>query len=302
MEFNKGILLIALGHANYGKQAAALAASIRVMDSQIPIVVFTDGTSLNHLREGERKLFTDIRILPGEYYQEGSRNNYFRPKIHLYDITPFEHTLFMDVDTCWMKRPPSLLFKELEKVKFTGVNEGYWDVKTGSFNCNTNYTFWAEPADILEAYKDNKKFMGGKMHQIRTEFLYFKKCEANEKYFSLVKELYVKPGVKMELIGQRIPDEFAFNMASCLLAHYPHKSGYDPIYWDYTHAKRKLTRNEKLNNFYAYSIGGNVTSRPQREIYNAVVKQAYRNLGLLYPFQLSDITDKKRALPERMKI
>lgn len=299
---DKGILLMALGHPYYGKQAAALAASIRVIDATIPIVIYSDGGCLNYLKEGERKLFTEIRTMNPEYYQSNGQNNYFRPKIFLYDLTPFENTLFLDVDTCWLKKSPLQLFKELEKVKFTGVNEGFWDVKTGQFACNKNYTFWAEPDDILKAYKDNKRFMKGKLFQTRTEFLYFKKCKENEEYFSLVKELYEYPGVRMELIGQRIPDEFAFNMAGCLLNHHPHKAGYDPIYWEYTHGKRRLSRTEKVNNFYVYSIGGNSTSRFQREIYNAVVKQAYNRLGLMYPFQIADHTDKRKYILERNKI
>jgi hypothetical protein len=62
---DKGILLIALGHPQYGIMAANLAATIRV-NSDIPIHLVHDQTSLAHLSDKHMDLFTSADICPEE--------------------------------------------------------------------------------------------------------------------------------------------------------------------------------------------------------------------------------------------
>ena len=57
MKKEKGILLIALGHPIYGKMAAALAASIKVAQTETPVVLYCNDKSVSRLMDGEKKLF-----------------------------------------------------------------------------------------------------------------------------------------------------------------------------------------------------------------------------------------------------
>ena len=54
MKKEKGILLIALGHPIYGKMAAALAASIKVAQTETPVVLYCNDKSVSRLMDARR--------------------------------------------------------------------------------------------------------------------------------------------------------------------------------------------------------------------------------------------------------
>ena len=105
---DKGILLIALGK-HYNKLAYNMAKSIKRF-SDIPIAVITD--------DKEEFLLDafDIIIEPKLHdYLEGYAFNPFKFKTYIYDYTPFEHTIYLDVDGIALKDLTPLL----EKLKFS---------------------------------------------------------------------------------------------------------------------------------------------------------------------------------------
>ena len=128
MKKEKGILLIALGHPIYGKMAAALAASIKATSQEIPIVLYCSEQSTSRLMEGEKKLFDQMLIMPEEYYITNGVERFLKAKTFVYDLSPFDETIFLDVDMIWSpKKKPEDLFEELNNLDFTMCNEGYVD-------------------------------------------------------------------------------------------------------------------------------------------------------------------------------
>ena len=128
MKKEKGILLIALGHPIYGKMAAALAASIKVAQTETPVVLYCNDKSVSRLMDGEKKLFDKMITMPEDYYIVNGVEKYLKAKTHIYDLSPFDETIFLDVDMIWNpKKKPEDLFEELKNLNFTMCNEGYVD-------------------------------------------------------------------------------------------------------------------------------------------------------------------------------
>jgi hypothetical protein len=73
---NKGIYMLALGYPNYGKMAAVLAASMRLIDKQIKIAVLSDCTAMSSLSKEELDLFDHTISLERFYFEneDGSFN------------------------------------------------------------------------------------------------------------------------------------------------------------------------------------------------------------------------------------
>ncbi len=298
----RGIILIAGGHAYYGKMAAALAASIRHHDKTIPILVYHAGYGINHLQHFEKNLFSEVKTLPEESYMHNGRAQYMKAKLSLYDLSPFDETIYLDVDMIWStKKTVGELFDSLKDVPFTMISEGHYDLTSIKDETNKAYTFWGDTQAILNKYGENKT--DGKLYQLRSEFIYFKKNALIKKYFDKAKEIYENPLIEVSRIAGGIPDEFAFNIAGFLLNVHPHKDKYSPVYWYYMHGKEMLyNRTELYQKYYAISIGGNRAPDDLKRLYNDLAKYYYNNLRLIYPFKLSDTTVKKSFLPERQDI
>jgi hypothetical protein len=134
---------------------------------------------------------------------------------------------------------------------------------------------------------------------MRSEFIFFTKCKENKAFFSLAKKIYDKPKTFLEQIGGQTPDEYGFNIAGCILKHYPHRDNYSPVYWEYLHGKLRLQKGNIHSNYFAYSIGGMQCSDRQKEHYNSLANAYYRHLGLSFPYK---VKDKRKYLAERQKL
>lgn len=112
---SRGILLVALGAPEYGYMAANLAASIRHSDSEVNIHLVYAGKAISHFTAAHKALFSSMAECPAEYYTRGTRDEgrgindpatdkqqqtteYIKAKTHIYELTPYEETLFLDVD------------------------------------------------------------------------------------------------------------------------------------------------------------------------------------------------------------
>ncbi len=273
---SKGIVLIATGHPNYAKMAYNLAMTIKAVEG-VQIAVIHDG--LPHLTPEQKSIFDLTIQLPGEY-RKG-----FGAKLHLDELTPFEKTLFLDVDMLWLGWKPSRLFDELAGVGFTSITEGHSDA------INYKYYFWADPAEIKTAYKVDKVW------QIRSEVMYFEK---GTKIFKKAREL--KPENKLKSIrkfGPLIPDELYFNIAAAILNIDPHVPNWNPAYWPRMHGEVIPTLKELNNSYYLLSFGSNTVSPAMKKVYDNVMQVAAYKLGTPYLFKLKS---KKEWAPGRLKI
>ena len=273
-----GIIIIATGHPNYGELAYNLAVSIKAAED-ISISVVHDEVGLNHLRQDQREIFTNMIKLPGDF------KTGFGTKLHLDQLTPYENTLCLDADMLWLGRKPSELFANLKGVNFTCITEG------SSEDVNNKYYFWADVDEIKSAYKVDKVW------QIRSEVMYFEKgC----KVFKKARDL--KPLQKLKTIrmfGDNVPDELYFNIATAILGVDPHISKWMPAYWARLHGEVMPNLSVLYKQYFLLSFGSNAVSPIMKRTYDNVMQVAANKLRLPYLFKLKS---KKTWAPGRLKI
>lgn len=279
-----GILLIAMGHENYLRMAVNLAASIKCSDQSTPIHLVHDGGA-NALPQNERSLFDSAAVPQDSVWHTKGKPDYIKPKTRLLELSPFDKTLFLDVDMVWMAdRPVSQLVNELDGVEFAIMNEGPKDV-----------CYWAEPGEL-------RSMVGGDypLYVYYSELVYFEKTSRIKDYFKKVAKAFdkPKPGTKT-FAGSAMPDELAFIIASLQTGVLPHKDNWLPIYWHFRDRKhRHLQPYQLAKMFYAYSIGGNVTPEYAKAHYNNLTAHYAKVMGVSQPYQ---VRDKRSFISERSK-
>lgn len=286
----KGVLLLALGHNNYTRMATQLAMSIKLSSPQTHITL----AKCEHLeftpQQDMIKFIDDVIDVPREYYMKGGLDEFIKAKVYLYDITPYEETIFIDSDVLFNPRKDiNKLFEELKDVDFTIQNRGAFELGKGELDVKLSW--WCNVNDILPAYKLTE----GKYYSLSSEFIYFKKCKEVEKLFKTAKEVYAKPLVQTIQFAGGIPDEVVFSISMIINNYYPHKVYYTPIYWE--QAERKRLKGEALfSQFYGYSLGGKSLDNVVKTTYDNLVQWFCNQYGIKHYFKAKD---KSQWLPER---
>jgi alpha-N-acetylglucosamine transferase len=285
----RGIVLIATGHPYYGRYALNLAMSLKnLCDIHITLLASISATS--HITE-ELNRFDKILYLREDEYAQPTK-----AKLLLYENSPYEQTIYLDVDIISLTQNPiTKLFDELDSLNFTTISEGYNAGDTNTMNAK--YPLWADMGDIRKSYSIDADT---KVYKTRSEFIYFRKCKEVKKYFDTAKKIYEKPKViTASYSGGSVPDEFAFNVAGALTGIYPHAENWTPVYWAWEHDKKKLKRHDIIAQYYGYSLGGNRNLTEQAKFYNDLANFHAKKAGLKYPMLAKD---KLSFLPERHKV
>lgn len=278
----RGILLIALGHSNYRHMAITLAASIRDSDPGLQICLASDqdyGTD-------QPGLFDLFKLIPKKFYQVKGENEYIKSKLYMYELSPFEETIFLDVDQIVIPgRKLSPVFQELAGIDITCSNTGL-----------AESSVWVDLAEVKNIYGADKQFWN-----FHSEFFYFKKCDRVAGYFKAAQKIYAKTNLKTaKKFGHgRMADELAFQLASLETGIYPHKINWIPNFWFNRHKDLAGRYPYQLNDFLTYSIGGNHLPPFIKAQYNILSKSLFTRLKRSGPYQ---VTDKRTFLPERNKI
>jgi hypothetical protein len=280
---SRGILLIALGAPEYGDMAANLAASIRYADTDIAIHLVHTERSTAHLTDAHRALFSSSAECPVEYYTRqtpapnppkgaliqntvesemavkapfgglGADLEYIKAKTHLYELTPFEETLFLDVDMYILPTTRmSEVMTELSSVcHYTIENRGYADLSLPDAKLDPLYSTWVNILDVKKHYQTT-----GRFYHLHSEFVFFKKNEKNKRFFETVREVYDRRPVPWTVFDGAVPDEYAFDIATCITGHYPHQDGYIAIYWHGMDGRKDWNK-DVVKNYIGFSLGGN---------------------------------------------
>jgi len=252
----RGIILIALGHTQYGNMAYNLARSIRFNDKDLPIHLVYTESAVSQIRDFS--LFTSKEVCPKEYYTKGTKTVFIKAKTHLYDLSPFDETIFIDVDAVLFGgKNINGLFDEFKDVNFTAENYGVMN--------ETKQHNWFNFTDAVNAYSIEKP-----LYEIRSQFIYFKKCDEIKAYFDTVKDIFENPKIKGALFDNDLPDEFAFNIATGIHGIKPHKDNYIVIYWMKSDGKSDWQ--SIVRNYIGISIGGNYLSKKESDTYHNLMK------------------------------
>jgi hypothetical protein len=305
MNTKKGLITFALLNPYYGRLATNLVASIRRIDPDLPILIYTSPGAIDPARLSalQTKLNCTVEYLQEENYTQNGALHPIKAKTRLYELSPFDKTLFLDADTLWLPRKSvTTLMNTLEGTTLAMANEGSVNLKTRASTLSGFYTFWAHIDSIVDAYR-SKLPETADLYQLRSEVLYFEKGKTNKDYFNLVKRIYDKPRNITGLSGLSVPDEYAFNIASAIMEHYPAVSGWYPVYW--WQKEGALKRNAQkhpsylFDNYYGFSLGGNESSQAQLKFYNDQMRASFIKLGI--PELHYKAVRKKDILPERKK-
>jgi len=274
----KGIVLIALGSPDYIRMAYNLAISIKAAEPEVLITLVDDGKSKDYLKDAA-ELFDKIIECPKEYYFKDGTESYVKAKVHLYELSPYHKTLFIDSDTAWNPyKKPSDLFEQLKNVRITFKNTGYYSIKEDKGYDNNKYTYWFDMKEMLKEYS----LKSDNVYQLQSEFIYFERCSPIKKFFDDAIKIYENPKVKslIPFAGQMISDEMAFSISMALNNLKPHKINWLPTYWHFL-SNDKVIENPSIfvNNYYAFSIGGTNAPAHVMKFYSNIIKRAFMKVG-----------------------
>jgi hypothetical protein len=280
---NQGILLIALGHKNYGCMAANLAMSIRANGVQIPITLATQADTIARLDENYKSLFTSIIECPAEYYTLNDNETcYIKSKAHMNDLTTYDETLFIDADVIMNTNSTiGQLLEELKGVDFAIKNRGK----------NNTHSIWADMAEVIQKYELQDR----DIYEVHSEFIYFKKDHPAMIRWA---ENFNDLKVTHTNFGDCIPDELPLFIAMAETNTKPHKDRFNPIYWPYD-TDNQLDSSEINKGYVGLSIGGSKIAQKQLDMYNNRVVIFTRIMNMVTIFRQ---LPKRNYLSNRQKL
>jgi hypothetical protein len=212
-----------------------------------------------------------IQINDSKYWTVGNEVNYAYSKLFLYELSPFEETIFLDVDNAWCSpKIVSNLFKLFKNKSLAIKNRNTFDFETGLTSDGKEFVYWANPEDVKQAYNFSK----GVLHALHLEFMYFKKCKKVDSIFETALEIANNPKVASTTLwaGQNNADELPLSIS--LVHHgYTLSVGVNPVHWG-VHDSYFLSRHQIINNYYLLSTGGKQYDRRLKLFYKDVVTLA----------------------------
>jgi hypothetical protein len=283
----KGILIVALGHVYYGRMALNLALSLR-FTSKVPIALAYNKSAITHIA-GHLDKFDKLIEIPEKYYTKKGNTEYIKAKTHIYSLSPFDETIYLDADTLWLpKKSVDLVFKDLENENLVIQCRGSVDLNSDNLH---RKSFWCNLKDYKEAYGAET------FYSLSSEFIYFKRCKEISKFFSDSVKIYDNLKIKHTMFAGGIPDELIFNISMLQNKIKPSKVFYTPIYWEQAERKN-LAPSRMHQEYYAYSVGGKISSSTEKKFYDNL-SQFYGTQFGVHHFKLKD---KMSYLPERANI
>lgn len=284
----QGILLLALGHPYYGRMAYNLAMSIKAIEPFTHITLVYTDSAIAHINKRNMWVFDNKMAL-------ADTSEPFGAKLLLNQLSPYDRTIYLDVDTLWVhKTGPAKIFEQLKGVQFTGITEGFHDYSNPQKSEPSKYYFfWADVDEIKNNYN-----IDGKLYQWRSEFIYFEKSKQTDDLFELMRVIYGKAyGFStVKKFADHIPDELAINIACAMFGVHPHKYKWQPTYWDIINGGFMPPIEELRHKYYLVSCGSNSSYGALKRVYDNVTSKSAYKLKLQHVFPL---ISKKEMLTNR---
>ena len=273
----KGVILIAINCDSYkkgklsfyGKLAYNMANSIK-KHSNTHITVLTDDNCLDGINKSvfDNVIKVDIK----EYFDQGVINPLkLKPKI--YDYSPYDRTIYLDVDGLNISKERSLdsLFDLLKDSEFEIQEVGRYK-KQDYAKC---HMVWVSKVgkdirDIYNAYNIPDENL---YPEYNSSFIYFKKNQVNLKFFKQVRDNYIDRRLEWKDMGGRYPDELAFNLASTQLKHYNTIEGFKPIFFQWENDSDRLKGVKPISEKHWFlGMAGGYHFPRLRRLYDSITK------------------------------
>jgi hypothetical protein len=274
------ILLFAFGKKGYAQMAYNLAFSLKHFNPDLPITIYHDGI-LNTLDESQRNYFNTII--------EENTLDISTFKTRLYELSPYEETLYLDVDGISLKDILPLT-KLLCNKDFYVFSWGNHKLEMGNDMKNMR---WAYANDLWEHFKLNPDAI---VPGTQTSMIYFRKTEVAKKIFDVWKEVSANPmplDKLREKWGGTQPDELYLNVALAQL-NIPANTEQCMFFGNYFDNR---TFGQLKDDFYFLSIYGGVGNTRKRywKWYNQLIKEYHRSYSIQAPFQYENFFREKHV-------
>lgn len=269
MDVSRGIIIIATGNIEYGRYAVNLAASIKC-NSDIPIAVFTDGAAAVAVNERAR-LFDTISQAPSM--------EPLRLKLMLDELSPFDHTVFLDADTVIIPgKSLDPLFHDSELQ--IGVRDSFPLSERFGFD-GTSRMQWLPDFDVttIECMSEDPTF-----YNLSSEVISFRKGELSSAIFEESLWWYDNPPKGYKRFGKSVPDELPLQMA-VLRNDVKMQSPWLPSYWYRTGGRHMTPADLMSSDYVVYSLGGSQVDPSQRAIYENWTHNYCKKLGLAFAWK-----------------
>lgn len=289
---DKGIVLLALGSPLYGQMAFNLAMSIKTEEPNFKIALFYSNSAISTLKKWHLPFFDMFYCVDESDYMVDNKPQYQLCKLRVYDYSPFEQTIYMDVDAIWCpNRKVSWLMGELADHDFTIGCGSYVDIRTRAYK--RKYQLWGDFNKIIEYHG----LTDGKLWETWSAFIYFKKNDKIKTMFDEARSIYYDKEVPCPVWAGGKPDEYCINVAMNKTNLHPHEENYVPVYCSFIGGSRDEETIKKK--FWAFGFTGNRISQKDNDIYNKNVNNLCLRHNIADRFYH---VNKKDEIPERLKL
>lgn len=231
----KGIVLFAYGKKGYILMANNMAVSIKRFTPYIPITLFIE----KGFNVPDKTLFDNIiELEPDFIYSDSVGIDPAKVKVGMYDILPYEHNLYLDVDGLILQ-DIAPLFSEL----YSGDDSFVTDIiATGKKSDSIEYSIWASNETIWAHFGLKE---GDILPSTQTSWMYIRKDKNTQEIFDTAKQYLDFPKSKLrKKWGKTIPDEVIFSGTLAKLNRIP-KTKPRPIFFGTKNDERELFQLKK---------------------------------------------------------
>jgi hypothetical protein len=250
-----------------------LALGVRLYN-ETPICLITTKGNLQYISEVKKQYFNHIIELDPKEYTVNGKQNHVLNKFRLFELSPFEETIYLDADSVWSRgRNINDLFEQFKAVDFgfTTYNENEY------FPINSEKSiFWCKEGNNINDFNKFFKFKKDAIfYHVQASFLYFKKTEKAKQIFDKALEVFLKRDFDFREWADGMADELAFDLALALLNYKTENHYSGNIFYYPLNANKKVRINDLPNiykNYFYISLAGHQMHNDFISLYDRLVK------------------------------
>lgn len=279
----KGIVIIAVSYLNYARMASNLAQSIKINNPDTHITLLHDNKAIENLMPTEKKFFDNFIEIPNEFIQYNGRNAYGRLKCFIYDLSPYQKTIYIDSDTLMIpNKSIEWYWEAIDKYDHLWIS---WTKDTVyKYNSNT-ISSWTTIGYIHDLFPNllNREIVTN----LQTSLIGFKKKQEIKNIFESSKKVHDALHAHMfkSTWYNTIPDELIIAVGMCENNIIP-----TPGHQFVTLIFQKPTLQELRNeyNFISFASAQSSVQFTYKNLYDQYVTENAKKLGIPYPYLWKD--------------
>lgn len=288
--YGRGVVLIATGHPYYAHMAFNLLCSLKVQSPELEVALIKSGNSIDQLSKDQIEMFDRIIDASPEMLTGVYGNDPLKLKLHINELTPFNNTLYLDVDMIWSPtKSVSDLINKLSGTHFAIANRGRVSENEAMKSQWVSVGHLKDQLGITSCY------------DLSSELMYFEPTGDN--VFNHAMKIYDSGILEVKDFAGGKPDEVFLACALELERVTLDESPWYPTYWQphYFSERKKIYMDDEIRDgFYALSSGGAFIAKNVKRLYDMWASHYHYQMGLKrQPYKLMP---KSMGVPFRTKI